>query len=153
MCFFSVCVCVCVSLARRHGEEHASRGRALHWECAPRRNSKATCAKLCRILKNLHILVTYPMRLPKKSTQIGDLSMRLSPQTHNLKKDFSPLPCDPPLSNLYKFANFATFQKTFRIFSANSTWPREHLCANLAGFSHNFPRLTQNTCVIASHVC
>ena len=27
-----------------------------------------------------------------------------------------------------------------------------HLCANLAGFLHNFPRLTQNTCVTASHV-
>ena len=85
---------MCVSLARAT-EKSTQREDELYIESAP----------LAEILSNM--CQTLPNS--KKSTQIGDLSMRLSPkQLHNLKKDFSPLPCDLPPNNLYKFANFAT---------------------------------------------
>ena len=144
VCFFHVC---CVRLARQgHGEEHAARGRALHWECAPRRNSKQMC-QLCQANS-------------QTSTQIGDFSTRLSPkQLHNFKKTFRLYHATPPQTIC---TNLPTFprdfpQKTFRIFASSMT--SGHLCAILADWlspqisslgyaSHT--TLSQNTCVTAS---
>ena len=140
MCvFFVVCV-VCVSLARGHGEEHAARGRALHWECAPRRNSKQMC-QLCQANS-------------QKSTQIGDFSTRLSPkQLHNFKKTFRLYHATPP-KHLYNFANFSTWLSPKRLLQfLPAPWLTSgHLCASILvdWLSPQFPRLSQNTCVTAS---
>ena len=140
MCvFFSVCVCVvCVSLARRHGEEHAARGRALHWECAPRRNSKQMC-QLCQANS-------------QKSTQIGDFSTRLSPkQLHNFKKTFRLYHATPPKQSVQICKLFHGTSPKRLLQFLPTPWPRD-ICVQISptGFSHNFPRLTQNTCVTAS---
>ena len=119
--FFRVCV-VCVSLARRHGEEHASRGRALHWECAPRRNSKATCAKLCRILKNLHRLVTYPCDFPKIYTDWWLIHATFPPNTQFKKRLFAITMWPPPKQSVQICQLFhVTFQKTFRLLASYMT--------------------------------
>ena len=86
--FFRVCV-LCVSLARGHGEEHEARGRALHWECAPRRNSKQMCQTLPGEFPKIYTDWWILHATSQKSTQIGEFSMRLSlKQLHNLKKTF-----------------------------------------------------------------
>ena len=141
--FFCVCVCVffrvcCVRLARQgHGKEHAARRRALHWECAPRRNSKQMC-QLCQANS-------------QTSTQNGDFSTRLSPkQLHNFKKTFRLYHATPPKQSVQICQLFhVTFQKTFTIFASSMTSGHLHRFSP-TGFHLKFPRLTQNTCVTAS---
>ena len=129
--FFSFFFRVCASRSPGgHGEEHAARGRALHIESAPlAENSK---------------------QIPKKSTQIGEFSTRLSHSYTILKRLFAFTMRPPPKQSVQICQLFhMTLPKRLLQFFASSM-TSGHLCAILADFHLKFPRLTQNTCVTAS---
>ena len=138
-CVFCFRVC-CVRLARQgHGKEHAARGRALHWECAPRRNSKQLC-QLCQANS-------------QTSTQIGEFSTRLSPkQLHNFKKNSRLYHATSPNISVQICQLFrVTFQNDFTILVPNSMCDLgTFVCIESRRLSPQFPRLSQNTCVTAS---
>ncbi len=114
---FLFCVCVfffrvcCVRLARQGPRRRARSARTSSTlrECAPRRNSKQKCAKLCRILK--------------KSTQIGDFSTQLSPSYTILKRLFAITMRPPPKQSVQIWPTFPCDfpKKTFRIFVSSMT--------------------------------
>jgi hypothetical protein len=128
--FFRVCV-VCASRSPGATEKSTQRKDELYIE------------RVRPLAENSKQNVTNSAEFYKKSTQIGEFSTQLSPKNlHNFKKDFSPLPCDPPPKQSVQI--WPTLPRDFpkRLLEFLPTPYATHLgnilCANLADFHHNF---------------